>query len=108
MANKNCLEGMMCPECGAEEPFRLVVTTTVLMWDDGAEEDKMGGGEEWDPAFCECYACHHTGTVKAFLDTPTVTCKFCEQEVLAKTAHLHRGSYVGEICCWDERLRMSE
>jgi hypothetical protein len=107
MANTNCLEGMMCPECGSEEPFRIVVTMTVLMYDAGSEDDPMGGDQEWGDS-CECHACGHAGTVKDFYDAPTVTCKFCEQEVLAKTAHLHRGSWVGDGCCWDERLRMSE
>jgi hypothetical protein len=36
-----------------------------------------------------------------------VQCIFCEKQVEARTAHLHRGKYVGD-CCWDERLRTSE
>jgi len=39
---------------------------------------------------------------------PTVACKFCGKWVPAKTAHLHDGAWVGDECCWDERLRSSE
>jgi hypothetical protein len=35
----------------------------------------------------------------------TVPCKFCGREVPEKTAHLHEGAWVGDECCWDERLR---
>lgn len=38
----------------------------------------------------------------------TVECKFCHQQVPAETAHLHQGTWVGDDCCWDERLRMTE
>ena len=38
----------------------------------------------------------------------TVVCEFCHELVPAKTAHLHQGKWVGDECCWDERLRASE
>lgn len=38
----------------------------------------------------------------------TVKCCLCKEDVPAKTAHLHQGEYIGDECCWDERLRMSE
>lgn len=38
----------------------------------------------------------------------TVICKFCHGQVLVTTAHFHDGGYVGDECCWDERLRSSE
>jgi hypothetical protein len=38
----------------------------------------------------------------------TVTCKFCGEDVPADTAHLHDGSWVGDECCWDERLKSTE
>lgn len=67
MPNNNCLEGIRCPQCGSEEPFRIVVTTTVLMWDDGTDYDKMGGETEWDEeSYCECHACGKYGRVKDF------------------------------------------
>jgi hypothetical protein len=34
-----------------------------------------------------------------------VECKFCGQMVPASTANWHAGSWVGDECCWDERLR---
>ena len=37
-----------------------------------------------------------------------VTCKLCHEEAVAKWAHAHDGSYVGDECCWDERLRSTE
>ena len=42
------------------------------------------------------------------VETETVACKFCGEEAIALTAHLHQGTWVGDNCCWDERLRMSE
>ncbi len=67
MANDNCLEGMRCPQCGSDEPFRIAVTQTVLMYDAGSEDDAMGGDMDWDESSsCECQACHHAGTVAHF------------------------------------------
>lgn len=37
-----------------------------------------------------------------------VRCQFCREMVPAGTAHLHGGDWVGDGCCWDERLRSSE
>jgi hypothetical protein len=37
-----------------------------------------------------------------------VCCKFCHTMVPAATAHLHDGGWVGDVCCWDERLRSTE
>jgi hypothetical protein len=67
MANEHCLAGMACPNCGSEGPFRITVLTTVLMYDEGSEYDKMGSDLEYDEtAYCECYECHHPGTVEGF------------------------------------------
>lgn len=41
-------------------------------------------------------------------EVESVNCKFCHKSVPIKTAHLHDGGYVGDDCCWDERLRSSE
>jgi hypothetical protein len=35
-------------------------------------------------------------------------CRFCQRQVPAKTAHLYQGGWVGDQCCWDERLRSSQ
>ena len=37
-----------------------------------------------------------------------VTCKFCKKLTGVRTAHVHQGEYIGDDCCWDERLRSSE
>jgi hypothetical protein len=36
------------------------------------------------------------------------TCKFCGHHCRASTAHRHDGGWVGDECCWDERLRSTE
>jgi hypothetical protein len=67
MANENCLEGLRCPQCGSEEPFRVEVKVMMLIWDDGEDDDSMSAGRNWDDAsYCECFECHHTGTVADF------------------------------------------
>ena len=38
----------------------------------------------------------------------TVPCSICGNHCLKKTAHLHQGKWIGDECCWDERLRASE
>ncbi|MEV6133070.1 hypothetical protein AB0M05_40830 [Streptomyces violaceusniger] len=35
------------------------------------------------------------------------TCKFCQGKILLATAHRHDNGWVGDRCCWDERLRMT-
>lgn len=37
-----------------------------------------------------------------------VTCCVCKHECFVNTAHLHQGEYIGDECCWDERLKSSE
>jgi hypothetical protein len=37
-----------------------------------------------------------------------VVCYLCGNTCAAGTAHLHQGKYIGDTCCWDERLRASE
>lgn len=36
-----------------------------------------------------------------------VRCKFCGSLVAKKTAHLHQGSWICEVC-WDDRLKSTE
>jgi hypothetical protein len=42
------------------------------------------------------------------LDSPTVTCLICQKLVPAITAHRYQEAYVGDACCWDDRLKASE
>jgi len=37
-----------------------------------------------------------------------VKCSICNHFVLAKSAHLHQGIWIGHYCCWDERLHGTE
>lgn len=39
---------------------------------------------------------------------PTVECRFCQSQVPEATAHFHDGGWVGDECCWDERLRSGD
>lgn len=64
MANTNCLQGMQCPECESEGPFRIVAEATFEVCDDGTEPI---GDVEWDDdAHCQCAMCSHSGTVADF------------------------------------------
>ncbi|WP_067819901.1 hypothetical protein [Actinomadura kijaniata] len=47
-------------------------------------------------------SCFKLGNGKA------VPCKFCNKSVNATTAHRHDDGWVGDECCWDERLRATE
>ena len=114
LANENVLAGLCCPACGSEGPLRIAVLTTLLVSDDGTEPDPNDGGLEWDEtSFCQCVACAYALTVQAFLEgavlwAETVVCQCCEKDTPSATAHRYQGGYVGENCCWDERLRSSE
>lgn len=37
-----------------------------------------------------------------------VVCRLCHEPTPARTAHPHQGEWVGDDCCWDERLRATE
>ena len=41
-------------------------------------------------------------------DEDYIVCKFCDNEIDPATAHLHQGEWIGDECCWDERLKSSE
>lgn len=41
-------------------------------------------------------------------DSETVECSLCLEQCNASTAHLHNGGWVGDECCWDDRLKASE
>lgn len=52
------------------------------------------------------------GLCEALNTAPTkevkCTCKFCHKKINPDLAHRHDGEYVGDECCWDEKLRSSE
>ena len=47
--------------------------------------------------------CGHAPTVHK-----RVRCRFCRALVPKETAHRHQKAWVGDACCWDERLRSTE
>jgi len=62
--NKNCLEGMCCPECKSEGPFLIGVTCMMLMYDAGSDDY---GDTDWGAeSYCRCKACDHDGMVTNF------------------------------------------
>jgi hypothetical protein len=65
MTNTNCLEGLRCPSCGADDAFYIVAAIEVLVGDDGTED--QGGDYIWDKDHpCRCAACGHHGLVRDF------------------------------------------
>jgi Zn ribbon nucleic-acid-binding protein len=65
MTNKNCLEGIRCPQCGHEDAFRIEAQITVYVTDDGTEDE--GGHYAWDgESPCRCAECGHAGKLEDF------------------------------------------
>jgi hypothetical protein len=63
--NTNCLEGVKCPNCLSDGPFRIAARIMVTVYDNGTEDE--GGDYEWDgDTFCECCECRHAAKVKDF------------------------------------------
>lgn len=64
MANTNCLDGMKCPECGSDEPFRIASQCWAMVFDSGVEDTS---DLEWnDNDACQCPLCGYMGKVKDF------------------------------------------
>lgn len=64
MPNTNMLEGMQCPKCGSEGPFRIVCTSTVLIYDDGTDDFEW---TNWEPdSWCQCVNCEFAATARDF------------------------------------------
>jgi hypothetical protein len=51
MTNKNCLEGIRCPQCGYEDAFRIEAQIRVYVTDDGTEDE---GGHYREPTLLDC------------------------------------------------------
>jgi hypothetical protein len=76
MSNTNCLEGMLCPECGSEEPFRIAMSSLFEIYDDGTE---AYGDTEWDDdSYCQCVECGFDGIVARFRKTRRRRAVACE------------------------------
>lgn len=103
-----------CPQCGGDtfrvgRAMKIWQTLDIRFTDEDGnfevEDDQLHDSlEEGDFEEFVCLNCDHTMDL-ALLQAPTVECKFCHKATLAATAHLHQGSWVGDLCCWDERLR---
>ena len=64
MSNSNCLEGMACPKCKSEEPFRIEMKSMIKIYDEGTDHHE---DTEWDEnSYCECCECDYHGKVKDF------------------------------------------
>jgi transcription elongation factor Elf1 len=119
-----------CPKCGRTD--RLAVLVSV--W---AKVDIEDEGENFqteipnshhpdipdtdlefnDTSMMRCGACEHEAKSEDFAieipdakewDDGTINCSLCGEPCSAKLAHVHQGKFVGDECCWDERLRGSE
>jgi hypothetical protein len=67
--NENCLEAMRCPQCGSLGPFKITVTTVLLVDDEGI--DNEGIDNMWDKqSRCECRDCYNVGTAADFHEEP--------------------------------------
>lgn len=64
--NVNCLHGKRCPKCGSYEPFEVVVSVRVLLYDNGSDDAKDGSIECDDDALAMCYACRYQGKFGEF------------------------------------------
>jgi hypothetical protein len=62
--NTNCLAGMRCPKCGALEPYSIMVTRWLTVFDDGTEFHEDGRWNE--DSECECLSCRYSGKVRDF------------------------------------------
>lgn len=51
---------------------------------------------------------NNDGELIAKLTAETVTCVLCGERTSRQSAHLHQDGWIGDECCWDERLRASE
>lgn len=67
MANKNCLLGVRCPQCGQDKQFTVAATVSLMLTDEGTG-DYSGDVEYDDASRFECYECNHVGPFKEFQD----------------------------------------
>src|SRR6267142_6278220 len=64
MTNTNCLQDIVCPQCGHTDSFIIEVKTRANVTDGGAE---TFGDMHWDErSFIECKNCQTGGTVDEF------------------------------------------
>jgi hypothetical protein len=100
-----------CPKCHNEEDFLVDATGTRVLTISCSKGDYAFLDEEdvdvvWTRVTCR--ACQHEMTDaqarEAYEHAPRVLCFFCRARVPLCTAHIYQGGWVGDACCWDERL----
>lgn len=65
--NVGDLDGMMCPECGSLEPFRIDQRSVMMVNDDGMK-NYFTVQPEWDlDSYCRCDKCEFSGVARDFL-----------------------------------------
>jgi len=85
-----------CPTCGA------VVEDLKEWWNAGEwMGDDFTPFDHIDEKYCSEYCAEKASIF-------SVECSLCGGLCDAKTAHLHQDGYIGDECCWDERLKSSE
>ena len=75
MGNKNCLEGIRCPQCGNEDRFMITADVVAEVTDEGAEvaSPLYGNGFEWDDSsMTRCPECDRDGPLKEFRSPPAL------------------------------------
>lgn len=114
---------LQCPYCAhrifeTDMHSATRIRLTGLQGGDYREEEIASYDRDWGTLECTNCArhCDENEAREAFEaageeveeDDPeeeTVACTFCHKQVSATAAHLHQGSWVGDDCCWNERLR---
>jgi hypothetical protein len=98
-------------------PAGSVLTADVLRVSTPHEEDLIGGRgrcrvcgwiDEADPEDPTVRRYHGDSFDYDEPDEDQVLCRFCQRQCSAGTAHSYQGGWVGDECCWDERLRSSQ
>jgi ribosomal protein S27E len=89
---------MTCIHCG----------DTVVFAPDGelvhADPDEDPSAEDY--GWVRCCGGDHVAEIGEPVNE--VICSICGNRTPESTAHLHAGDWIGDTCCWDERLRSSE
>jgi len=85
-------EPAVCPECGGRN-------TLAYDTDDALVRECHDCGIEYRAQHTQKYWDEHYATAP---------CCTCGEPCLLSTAHLHQGQWIGDECCWEERLRSSE
>ena len=85
-----------------------------------ASSHRVGSGhEETSISRCSGIYCPSCGVVEElcgdpefhpeqYVEVKTVACSLCHELCEASKAHRHQDGWVGDECCWDERLKCTE